>query len=290
MVTFFPDELSHRDRHQLVLGGVAPRPIAFVSTMDAEGNNNLSPFSFFNAFASKPPIVAIGPAVAAKTGRAKDTWLNLLETKECTVNAVTYDMVHMVNLTASDYPRGTDEFVKAGFTKRKSVEVTPPSVAESPYVMECRLMDHIELRRDIGGNGNILLLEAVCFHVAEEVLTDGRIDPLKIDLVARMGYSNYCRTTDIFQAVQPAHLCMGVDALPAAIRTSSVLSGNDLAQLAYLESIPGILPAFWDAYPTSVQELVQRTIGSGLHEVHSVAKQFIAANDVDAAWQILLSE
>lgn len=277
MVTFFPDELSHRDRHQLVLSGVAPRPIAFVSTMDKLGNTNLSPFSFFNAFASKPPIVAIGPAVAAKTGREKDTWLNLMETGECTVNAVTYAMVHQVNLASSDYPRGTDEFVKAGFTKRPSVQIAPPSVAESPYVMECRLMDHIELRRDIGGNGNIVLLEAVCFHVAEHVMTDGRIDPIKMDLVARMGYSHYCRTTDIFEAVQPGHQCMGIDALPARIRNSSILSGSDLAQLAYLEAVPERDESF--ALPEFVTDEAR---------AHGAAKELINKGNIAEAWQVLL--
>ncbi len=277
MITFYPDELSHRDRHQVVLGGVAPRPIAFVSSMDRAGNHNLSPFSFFNAFASKPPIVAIGPAVAAKTGREKDTWLNIIETGECTVNAVTYAMIHQMNLASADYPRGTDEFVKSGFTKRPSFEVAPPSVAESPYVMECKLMDHIELRRDIGGNGNIVLLEVVCFHVSEGVMTDGMIDPHKIDLVARMGYSHYCRATNIFDATQPAHLCMGMDALPDAIRRSTVLSGNDLAQLAYLVAIPErstdyILPA----------KLLDEA------GAHMAAKELIHNGNIADAWQVLL--
>jgi len=267
MITFFPDELSHRDRHQLVLGGVAPRPIA----------TNLSPFSFFNAFASKPPILAIGPAVAAKTGREKDTWLNLMETQECTVSAVTYSMIHQMNLASSDYPRGVDEFVKAGFTKRPSVEVAPPSVAESPYVMECRMIDHIELRRDIGGNGNMILLEAVCFHVSDSVMTDGRIDPRKMDLVARMGHSYYCRTTDIFEATQPANICMGMDALPAPIRNSDMLSGNDLAQLAYLESIPEKRSDF--AMPEDVVDSAS---------AHAAAKRFIHQGSVADAWQVLL--
>ncbi|MDZ4746620.1 MAG: flavin reductase family protein [bacterium] len=277
MITFFPDELSHRDRHQLVLGGVAPRPIAFVATADAIGNTNLSPFSFFNAFASKPPILAIGPAVAAKTGREKDTWLNLMETQECTVSAVTYSMIHQMNLASSDYPRGVDEFVKAGFTKRPSVEVAPPSVAESPYVMECRMIDHIELRRDIGGNGNMILLEAVCFHVSDSVMTDGRIDPRKMDLVARMGHSYYCRATDIFEATQPSHICIGMDALPARIRNSDVLSGNDLAQLAYLESIPEKRSDF--AMPKNVVDSVS---------AHAAAKKLIQQGGVADAWQVLL--
>lgn len=276
MITYYPDELSHRDRHQVVLGGVAPRPIAFVTSMDRAGNHNLSPFSFFNAFASKPPIVAIGPAVAAKTGREKDTWLNILETGECTISAVTYGMVHQMNLTSADYPRGTDEYVKAGFTKRASVEVAPPSVAESPYVMECKLFDHIELRRDIGGNGNIVLLEAVCFHVSEDVMTDGKIDPHKIDLVARMGHSHYCRASNIFDAAQPAHHCMGMDALPEGIRNSTVLSGNDLAQLAYLESIPERDAGF--VSPDDHNET----------SAHMAAKVFIQQGNIADAWQVLL--
>ena len=232
MRTILPSDLSHKDRHQLLLSGVAPRPIAFVGTVNGSGIPNLSPFSFFNAFASNPPIVAIGPAIAARTGHPKDTWLNILETKECTISTVSYSMVHNMNVAAAPYPPDVDEFVKAGLTKKASDIVAPPFVGESPYAMECVLLESIELGRDRGGNGNLVLLEVVAFHVSDSVMVDGKVDPGRMDLVGRMGYSHYTRTTDRFETSQPHVLSIGLDALPDHIRTSHVLTGNDLARLA----------------------------------------------------------
>ena len=246
MKTILPEDLSHRDRHQLLLSGVSPRPIAFVSSVDEDGVHNLSPFSFFCAFASKPPIVAIGPAIAARTGQPKDTWLNILATKECTISAVTESMVHKMNVTAAPFPKEVDEYEKAGFTKGASELVKVPYVADSPFAMECKLMENIELRRDIGGNGNIMLLEVVAFHVADSVMVDGKVDPHRMDLVGRLGFGYYTRVRDIFEAKQPAHQCIGIDALPDHIKNSDILSGNDLARLAYVQVLPmldGSFPA-----------------------------------------------
>lgn len=307
MITILPEDLPHRERHQLLLGGVAPRPIAFVSSIAPEGNVNLSPFSFFNAYSSKPPIVAIGPAIAARTGRAKDTLLNIIEQKECTISTVSYAMVHRMNIASAEYPRNVDEFIKAGFSKGASRLVKPPYVAESPYSMECKLIQNIELRRDIGGNGNLMMLEVVAFHVMDSVMVDGRIDPHKMDLVARLSHGYYTRTTEIFEAKQPVHLCIGIDALPEHIRTSEILSGNDLARLAYVPVLPmldGSFPTFesdfkadsieielnannpFGALFAMLQEGKQRDRGLR----HRIAKAFIAKNQIDEAWQTLLLE
>ena len=306
MRTILPDDLSHRDRHQLLLSGVSPRPIAFVTSMDAQGTMNLSPFSFFMSFASKPPIVAIGPAIAAKTGRAKDTWLNILATRECTISCVSYDMVHAMNLTSAEFPSEVDEYTVSGFTKAPSSMVAPPYVAESPYSMECRLFENIELRRDIGGNGNIVLLEVVAFHVADSVFTaDGKVDPRSLDLVGRMGYSHYCRTRDIFDATQPGHLPIGMDALPDHIRTSQILTGNDLAQLAYVPVLPmydGSFPQFasdFAADSIDVELACERPLGAlyvwlqrgdrkDHATLHRIAPLFIQQSKIDEAWQSLL--
>ena len=307
MKTIFPDDLSHRDRHQLLLAGVSPRPIAFVSSLNAAGTSNLAPYSFFNAFASRPPIVAIGPAIAAKTGTPKDTWLNILETGEATISVVTYSMVHKVNLASSPYPGDVDEFVKAGFTKAPSTLVKPPFVAESPYAMECRLMENIELRRDIGGNGNLMLLEVVAFHVSDSVMVDGKIDPRRMDLVGRMSGSYYSRTTSVFEAVQPPHQCIGIDALPDQIRTSEILTGNDLAKLAYVQVLPmldGSFPQFNEDYradSVEIELLASNPMGAlyamlqngSQHDRalrHRIAKAFIANEQLDEAWQTLLLE
>ena len=307
MRTILSSDLSHRDRHQLLLSGVSPRPIAFVTSVDADGYVNLSPFSFFNAYASNPPIVAIGPAIAAKTGRAKHTWLNILATRECTISAVSHSMVHAMNLTAAEYPNEVDEYLKAGFTKRDSVKVTPPSVAESPYSMECRLMENIELRRDIGGNGNLMLLEVVAFHVADSVLRNGKVDPRALDLVGRMGGAYYTRTQDIFEATQPPHIPIGMDGLPEHIRTSSVLTGNDLARLAYVPTPPAVDPAFLQFEDAVVADSLEIELAmfrpknalyawlqtgnrSNVTELHRIAQVFIAQGMVDEAWQTLFMQ
>ena len=307
MKTILPGELSHRDRHQLLLSGVSPRPIAFVGSQDAGGVCNLSPYSFFNAFASNPPIVAIGPAIAAKTGKAKDTWLNILETKECTISAVSHEIVQKMNLTAGPYDPSVDEFEVAGFTKRPSVIVAPPSVAESPYSMECKLMESIELRRDIGGNGNIMLLEVVAFHVSDSVMIDGKVDPHRLDLVGRMGGSYYTRTRDTFEASQPMQVCIGMDALPEHIRTSPILTGNELAQLAYVPVLPvldGTYPQFDGTFRADNFEvelasgnpegalfvLLNSTQRHDRISLHRIARLLITQGRIDEAWQVLLME
>ncbi|MBI2793534.1 MAG: flavin reductase family protein [Ignavibacteria bacterium] len=307
MQTILPEDLPHRERHQLLLSGVAPRPIAFVSSIAPEGNVNLSPFSFFNAYSSKPPIVAIGPAIAARTGRAKDTLLNILEHRECTISTVSYSMVHKMNIASAEYPRDVDEYVKAGFSKGASRLVSPPYVAESPYSMECRLVENIEIRRDIGGNGNLMMLEVVAFHVSDSVMVDGKIDPHKMDLVARLSHGFYARTSEIFEARQPTHLCIGFDALPEHIRTSEILTGNDLARLAYVPVLPmldGSFPSFEDTFRADSVEIelnANNPLGA-LYAMlqegkqrdralrHRIAKAFIVNNQIDEAWQTLLLE
>lgn len=166
MRTIDPSELSYRERHQLVLSGIAPRPIALVATLDPQGRANLAPYSFFNAFASHPPIVAIGPAHSLRTMVPKHTLENLLQTRECTISVVTYRIAEQANLASAEYDAGVDEFAKAGLSKYPSQRVRPPGVAESPFIMECVLLEHIPLARERGGNGNLVLLEVVLFHLS----------------------------------------------------------------------------------------------------------------------------
>lgn len=307
MKTILPDDLDHRDRHQLLLSGVAPRPIAYVSSMSKDGVCNLSPFSFFNAFASKPPIVAIGPAIAARTGLPKDTLLNILETGECTISVVSHSMVHRMNITAAPYPPEVDEFKKGGFTKASSTIVSPPFVAESPYAMECKLMENIELRRDIGGNGNLMLLEVVAFHVADSVMVDGKVDPGRMDLVGRMGYAHYTTTRDRFEALQPSKPCIGLEVLPDHIRESEILSANDVAKLAFVPVLPmldGSFPQFDQAYSADSVEielaagnpkgalfaLLQAGNQRNRKLRHRIAKEYIRQGNIGDAWQTLLLE
>lgn len=237
---FIPGEVPKREMHQILLSGVAPRPIALVSTISTDGILNLAPYSFFNAYASNPPIVAIGPAISAATGKIKDTYTNIIETGECTINAVTYDMAEQISLASCEFPPDINEFEKSGLHPIESNKVKAPRVMESPFQMECKLIETIALKRELGGNGNIMLLEVVIIHADEKVFTNEQIDPQKLDLVARMGYDYYCRAYGdaIFEVFKPKWNGIGIDALPEFIKQSNVLTGAQLAKLAGIKEIP----------------------------------------------------
>ena len=236
-----PKSLAIPQLHQYLLGGVGPRPICFASTVDAEGNPNLAPFSFFNVFSANPPIVVFSPARSGRTGATKNTYDNCKEVPEVVVNMVTYDMVQQMSLASSPYPKGINEFEKAGFTAIPSEEIKPFRVKESPYQMECKVVEVKELGEG-GGAGNLIICEVVKLHIDENIITDkNHIDPYKIDLVSRMGGNFYCRANGeaLFEIPKPiTSIGVGIDALPDAIRLSDHLSGNDLGQLGQLESIP----------------------------------------------------
>lgn len=240
MLTFDPAGHPVPFVHQLLLSGVAPRPIALLASIDENGTHNLSPFSFFNAFGANPPIVAVSPAFRGSDGTPKHSYLNIKATREFTISVVTHSMLEQINLASSDFPAGVDEFVKAGFGKRSSVKVAPPGVAESPFVMECKLVHAYETGGGRPGSGNLLVGEVVCFHVDESVYTGDRLDPRKLDLVARMGYNWYCRANGdaLFEVPKPRGVGIGVDALPAFIRDSAVLTGRDLARFGGLSEPP----------------------------------------------------
>ena len=235
-----PGDIPHRDMHQILLSGVAPRPIALVSTISNNGIPNLAPYSFFNAYASNPPIIAIGPAISAATGKVKDTYTNIVETGECTINAVTFAMTEQISLASCEFSPEVDEFVKSGLHPLQSVLVKPFRVKESPFQMECKLVESIALMRERGGNGNIMLLEVVKVHVNEAMFINDRIDPQQLDLVARMGYDFYCRAHGdaIFEVFKPKWNGIGIDALPEFLRESTVLTGAQLAKLAGIKEIP----------------------------------------------------
>ncbi len=310
MRTIDPATLSYRERHQLVLSGIAPRPIALVATQNRAGQVNLAPYSFFNAFASHPPIVAIGPAHSLRTMEPKDTLVNLLETGECTISVVTARIVEQVNLASAEYEYGVNEFVKAGLTQRPSQRVRPPGVAESPYIMECILREHIPLARERGGNGNLVLLEVVLFHVAESVFVDGRIDPNRMQLVGRLGWDWYCRAFGeaLFQVPRPKVCGIGIDALPEEIRTSPVLTGQDLALLASVEQLPEPNPRFPN-FPEGINAddvEVELVVGEPWRALYAflqassadrayrwymlqrIARAFLQRRQVEEAWQTLL--
>ncbi len=241
MISFLPDELAVPKLHQLLLGSVGPRPICFASTIDAQGNRNLAPFSFFNVFSAKPPILVFSPARSGRTGETKHTHDNVKEVPQVVINIVTYDMVNQMSLASSPYAKGVDEFVKTGFTPIASDIVKPARVKESPVQLECEVQEVVELGEN-GGAGNLVICKVVKMHIDEKILNEnGLIDQQKIDLVARMGGDWYCRAHGdaLFELVKPLTTCgIGVDALPEHIRLSNALTGNDLGKLGNVEELP----------------------------------------------------
>jgi flavin reductase (DIM6/NTAB) family NADH-FMN oxidoreductase RutF len=287
-----PGEIKTAQLHGYLLGSVAPRPICFASTIDAEGKPNLSPFSFFNVFGSKPPILIFSPARRVRDNSIKHTLENIYATKEVVINVVSYNIVQQMNLASCEYGKGVSEFGKAGFTPLPSELVKPFRVKESPVQMECKVLQVIETGKE-GGAGNLIICEMVCMHIDDNVLTeDGKIDPHKIDLVARMGADYYCRASGsaVFEVNKPnMELGIGVDALPEWIRNSHVLTGNNLGMLGNSTSIPVVDEVLYDDRLSQVIKEYGEDNTTKLQALQIYAKELLDAGNIDKAWQVLLA-
>jgi flavin reductase (DIM6/NTAB) family NADH-FMN oxidoreductase RutF len=241
MLRINPIEVSHPQLHQYLLGSIAPRPIAFASTVDANGIPNLSPFSFFNVFGYNPTTLIFSPSLRGRDGSTKHTLDNIRAVPEVVINVVTYEMVNQVSLASTEYPEGVDEFLKAGFTKLPSELVKPFRVKESPVQMECRVREIIETGKE-GGAANLVICEILLLHINEDILNeDGIIDQQKIRLVGRLGKDYYVKAFGdaLFEVEKPLRrLGIGIDALPDHIRLSKALTGNELGQLGNVEKLP----------------------------------------------------
>ena len=284
MLSIDPKEISTKQLHGYLLGAVAPRPIAFASTIDAEGNPNLSPFSFFNVFGANPPLLIFSPARRVKDNTTKHTLDNAIATKEVVINVVNYAIVQQMSLSSTEYPEGINEFEKAGFTMLPSDKIKPFRVAESPVQFECKVNEIIATGSE-GGAGNLIICEVVKIHVSDDVLADdGSIDQHKIDLVARAGGNYYTRARDgFFEIEKPiATLGIGVDEIPLEIRNSSVLTGNNLGVLGNVEQLPTKVSVnnFRKEHP--------EFIGLETTKKHTFAQAYLKMNDVESAWKVLL--
>ncbi len=241
MLTINPKEISIPKLHHYLLGSIGPRPIAFASTVDKEGNRNLAPFSFFNVFSANPPILIFSPARSGRTNTTKHTHDNVKEVAEVVINVVNYNMVHQMSLASSPFEAGVDEFEKAGFTPVESETVRPFRVQESPVQMECKVLEVKELGQN-GGAGNLVICEVQRIHLKNEVLDENQmVDQQKINLVSRMGGNWYCRANDasMFEVNKPiTTIGVGIDQLPDYIKNNDILSGNDLGILGSLEVLP----------------------------------------------------
>jgi flavin reductase (DIM6/NTAB) family NADH-FMN oxidoreductase RutF len=240
MLTIDPKDHPVAMVHQFLLGAVGPRPICFASTLDALGRPNLAPFSFFNVFSANPPILVFAPNNSGRDGTPKHTWLNIHDVPEVVINIVNYSMVQQMNVSAAPWDRGVSEFEKAGFTPITSELVKPFRVAESPVQLECKVID-TKVLGEGGGAGNLVIAEVIRMHIDESVVNEeGKIDPRKMDLVARMGGAWYCHATpeSMFQLSQPMQKVIGYDGLPEKVRNSSILSANDIGKMASLQELP----------------------------------------------------
>ena len=294
MKSINPKEIEIPKLHRYLLGSIGPRPIAFASTIDSKGNINLAPFSFFNVFSANPPIMIFSPARSGRTNESKDTYNNVKEVPEVVINVVTHDMVHQMSLASSPYDSDVSEFEKAGFTSLASDMITPPRVKESPVQFECKVNEVIELGEQ-GGAGNLIICEVLRIHVKESLLDQNEmIDQHKIDLVSRMGGNWYCRAdkNSMFEIQKPITTCgIGFDALPTDIRNSSILSGNDLGQLAGIEQLPNEtdvneykLLELSELFLSLEEDAVQLEI-----EIHKRAQDLLKRNLLEEAWLTLLS-
>lgn len=286
MASVDPTKVSVPQFHSLLLGAITPRPIAFASTVDKDGGINLSPFSFFNCFGANPPLLIFSPARRGRDNTTKHTYENVLEVPEVVINIVNFAMVQQASLASADYPKGVNEFKKAGFTEVPSTMVKPPRVGESPVSMECRVTQVLQTG-DSGGAGNLVICQVLLMHVKEEVLDErGGIDPFKLDAVARLGHDWYCRVQGnaIFSVPRPNdRISIGIDQLPEAIRRSHVLTGNDLALLAAVEKIPD------NVHHLNNDNRLQAARHKGTDEMHKLAQQYLQEGKTTEAWSILLA-
>ncbi|MEO9144849.1 MAG: flavin reductase family protein [Ginsengibacter sp.] len=271
---------------------IAPRPICFASTVDAQGNVNLSPFSFFNLFSTNPPVVIFSPARRVRNNTTKHTLQNILEVPEVVINIVDHKMIQQVSLSSCEYPKETDEFIKSGFTKEPSLLVKPPRVKESPVQMECKVLEVKHLGTE-GGAGNLIICEIMIMHINEKILgEDGKIDQLKLHHVARLGGNWYTRTgaDNLFKVEKPnVELGIGFDSLPESIKNSKILTGNHLGQLANVHEMPTIDPSFEDEQLKNIFQYYSLNPSDMEKELHLYAAELLDKGKVAEAWQVLLA-
>jgi flavin reductase (DIM6/NTAB) family NADH-FMN oxidoreductase RutF len=290
--TILLKDLKTQEVHNFLNHAIAPRPICFASTVDSKGNVNLSPFSYFNVFSVNPPIVVFSPLRRGRDNTTKHTFENLLEVPEVAVNIVTYDMVQQVSLSSCEFPKNTDEFIKAGFTKEQSQLIRPPRVKESPVQMECKVIEIKPLGQNAGA-GNLVIAKVLLMHIDETILNEnGNIDQQKLDLVARLGGNWYVRvnSNNLFEVKKPdTALGIGIDNLPESVKNSRVLTGNQLGQLANVHEFPVIDPSFEDEKLKNIFQYYSMNPAEMETELHSYAAVLLSEGKVHEAWQVLLA-
>lgn len=286
-------DLTLTEKQNWLQYSIAPRPIALASTIDKDGNVNLSPFSFFNLFSYNPAVVIFSPSRRGRDNSVKHTLENLYEVPEVVINICDYDMVQQVSLSSCEYAKGTDEFLKAGLHKISSIKIKPPRVAEAKVQMECKVLE-VKSLGEFAGAGQLVIAEIICMHVDESILNEdsSMIEQTKFHHVARLGGDWYSVVNEqnLFKVAKPnKELGMGIDSLPQSIRTSKILSGNNLAQLANIKDIPEVNAAFKDEHLKNIFQYYSINPDEMENELHIYAKQLLNDNKIYEAWQVLLA-
>lgn len=291
--------ITFHQRQSFLQHAIAPRPICFASTIDKEGHVNLSPFSFFNMFSITPPVVIFSPSRRGRDNTTKHSYENVLEVPEVVINIVDYEMVQQVSLASCEFPKGVNEFTKAGFTEEPATIIRPPMVKESKVKLECKVIEIKPLGTE-GGAGNLVICEVLRMHIDDSLLEDAsvnlqgirKMDQRKIHHVARLGGDWYCAVNEsnLFQVEKPnTQLGIGIDALPAAIRNSKLLSGNHLGQLGNVHELPVIEPSFDDTHLKEIIQYYSINPDEMEKELHTYAKKLLEEGKVKEAWQVLLA-
>ena len=292
MLSIKLSDLTSAQAQNYLQHAIAPRPICFASTIDKEGNVNLSPFSFFNMFSSNPPIVVFSPARRVRDNSTKHTLENVMEVPEVVINMVDFEIVQQMSLSSCEYPKGTNEFTKSGLTEQKATMVKPPMVKESKIKFECKVNQIIPLGTE-GGAGNLVIAEIMVMHLDESILTaENKIDQTKIELLGRLGDHWYTKTNaaSMFEVAKPnIKLGIGFDQLPASIRNSKILNGNDLGKLANVNELPVVDASFDDDKLKNIILYFSINPEDMERELHTYAKELLNKNKVEEAWQILLA-
>jgi flavin reductase (DIM6/NTAB) family NADH-FMN oxidoreductase RutF len=296
MKTFYPKDLSTAEVQNLLQGAVTPRPIAFASTVDKAGNVNLSPFSFFNMFSANPPILIFSPSRRVRDNSTKHTLENVLEVPEVVIHIVGFDRVEQMSLASTEYPKGVNEFEKAGLTPVKSDLIAPPRVKEAAVALECKV-NEVKSLGSGGGAGNLVICEVIAIHINESILDEkGAIDPFRLSPVARLGGSWYSRITpdSLFQIPKPlTNLGIGVDQIPVEIRNSPILTGNNLGRLGNVMELPTENEVSEFSSSEEIREMriwFKNDPESWIDHLHLRAKEELEAGNVNLAWKILLQK
>ncbi|MFY7815099.1 MAG: flavin reductase family protein [Chryseobacterium taeanense] len=272
MKTLIPSEITPVQLQTVMQTAISPRPIALASTVDKNGNSNLSPFSFFNMFSTVPPILIFSPSRRVRDNTTKHTLENILEVPEVVIGTVNFPIVQQISLASTEYGDGVNEFIKSGLTMKDADLIQPKLIEECPVNFECKVLE-VKPLGDQGGAGNLVICEVQKIHIREEYLNDeGNLDQAKLDMVARLGSNWYSRNNEnnLFEVPKPlVTKGIGFDLLPDEIKLSKIFTGNDLGMLANIEVLPE-----GDFHADE--------------NIHQSAQRLLLESKIEEAWKILI--